>query len=180
MVAIYDHDNREILCNGTGNHYIRFRDTGELEPHFTTCRSWGFDCRWWEDRNKHGEVGIERKVQKLVKRMRVNWEKRRIRRIEWWWKYYWEPETVRLWICANEHCRKLFLIPGEKVVPLILGYHNPTYFRNRWIGLINDIRNMVLFFLKPRLVPTDSYTFHYECLPEPLKELFREDAKNLT
>jgi hypothetical protein len=183
---IYWHDNREILCNGTGNHYIRFNDTDKIEPHFTTCSTWWEDCRWREDQPKDGEGVIRRKVRELIKQRRVNREKRWIRNTVWWRKYYYDQRLVNVLICANEHCSQLFLLPGDPIVFMEMGHWGDlTQFKKwpyLWSSLLTAIWNIIwglltAFQLHPDLFDASwrpGYMFHYECLPKPLKELFRE------
>ena len=159
--VIYGHDNREILCDGTGKHYIRFSDTGEIEPHFTTCASWWDDCRWWQDQAKDGEGVIRNSLRKLIRQRRIRREKQWIRKNVWLWKYYTDPELVDVVICNNEHCRRLFMLPTDYPVLLMPTSHGqlglPRLFKRVWF-------HAEIFICT---TPHKGYTFHHECLPEP-------------
>lgn len=182
MHTIYWHYPRTILCDGTGKHYIRFEDTGEIEPHFTTCGTWWGECRWREDQPKDGDGVIRRKLRELTRWIRINQEKRWIRKSVWWWKCYYD-HRVNVLICANKHCSQLFLLPGDPVVFMemdSLDIRGLKKWPFLWIHLLVAIWNFIwglftAFQLHPP--PFDAswrpgYMFHYECLPEPLKELF--------
>ncbi len=171
--SIFGYGNRSILCDGTGIHYIRFQEYGNggftyrTEPHFTTCDTWWTDCRSRQEQTNDGESAIRRKVNELLTRTRIRREKRWIRKTVWCWKdYYGATNAV---ICHNGRCGRLFILPGEKIVQITrpgqLGqefYLDPCFFKKVWFHVHVEIGS----------TPFEGYMFHYECLPEPLKQLF--------
>lgn len=189
--AIYWCNNREILCDGTGRHYSRLVGTDEIEPHFTTCDTWWDDCRWWQDVVEDDGSAIRCKIRKLLRQRRINREKRWIRKTLWWWKYYYDPRLVNAFICANKNCRRMFLVPGDPVVFVpeigLCGYSSlkkwPYLSKTLLMAAWNFIWGLIT------VLPLDThlfdapwqlgYGFHYECLPEPLAELFRDKVEEI-
>jgi hypothetical protein len=172
MYRIWGYGNRTIFCDGTGIHYIQFDEYGSdgltqrTEPHFTTCDTWWFDCRRWEDQPRDGEGVLNRIVRELIRKLQVNREKRRIRKTMWLWKYYDDVEARHAVHCNNEHCGRLFILPGEKIVimtaPGIIGrqfYLDPNFFKKIAFHVHFEIWS----------TPFKGYAFHYECLPESFK-----------